>query len=251
MDLLYSQNFAENADGWIALNENSVQWSNSDSTPSFDGTNGYGELNMKMPAARGPFSRFRQTDEPVYIRMNENALNGIVLQLAFYLDTGDSNGLTNDQRVDYSVNLDTEEAPPGTTNKFVRDYMFNFGFYDDNTGPGAGKRRFVVSTSNNSPGNPKNPERGPIPIETTGWYIFQHKFYPCDNDKVCVQLSMYSSDCALVKRWPSAVVTISSDNNRDLLQTDSFNVRIGWIVINQLPSLKLKIDGQVYGKIES
>jgi hypothetical protein len=129
-----------------------VTWS-SGFTPTFNGTDGFGQLSMAATYP-GPFSRFRPVDtDPVLLTM-DNTPGGIVLQLAFYLDVSASNGLTSGQLVDYSVALNLEDPLI-----FVRDYVFNFGFYDENdtTGPGAGTRRFVISRSNNAASSGSGP----------------------------------------------------------------------------------------------
>eukprot|EP00889_Picochlorum_renovo_P006773 jgi/Picre1/33803/NNA_001282.t1 len=244
IDLLYSQNFEENADGWFEVTAgNAVTWITGFS-PEFDGKSGVGQLIMENTESNaGPFTGFRQTgSEPVGIILNET-MDGIILQLAFYLNVSDTNGLTNDMRIDYSIAPQTIRG-----DAFVRDYMFNFGFYDDDTGPGSGERRFVVSTSNNSPGFPKNPDKDPISINQSGWYIFRHNFYPQGED-VDVQLSIFDSDCGLVKSWTPQKVTVSGDGNRDLEASEPFYVRYGWIVNNELPTDSLTIDGQVYAKV--
>ena len=237
---LYSQNFSVNADGWLKLGENEVTWLG-DFSQQFNGVNGVGQLSMVSPNG-GPYTRWRVTDSaPLDIKLSD-VPSGIILQLAFYLDVSDSNGLQNDQRVDYSIGLQQGDF-------FVRDYMFNFGFYTDVALPGSG-RRFVVSTSNNSPGWPKNPDKDPVAITQSGWYIFRHKFYP-DGQSVFAQLSIFDSECSLVKSWAPQQVTVSSDSNRDLGVSDPFYVRYGWIINNFLPSNSLKLAGQVYAEVLS
>jgi len=242
---LYSQNFSENADGWVEYEGGAVTWLD-DFSPPFNGVSGVGQVNTS-----GPFTRWRAADsDPVDIIMDD-VPSGIIVQLAYYLDVSDSNGLTNDQRVDYSVAL-TDNSENKEGDGFIRDYMFNYGFYDDIEGPGSGERRFIVSTSNNSPGWPKNPDKDPIAITQSGWYIFRHKFYPQEGgDGVFVELSIFDSDCGLVKSWDPQQVTVSSDNNRPLAGSEPFYVRYGWIITNQLPLDSLKVAGQVYAEVIS
>lgn len=245
VDVLYSQNFEQNADGWAEVTTGNLVTQVGGFSPTFNGTGGVGQLTMVQPYA-GPFSRFRPTGtDPVNIVMDTTP-NGIVLQLAFYLDVSANNGLTDGQLVDYSVALNMASGA------FVRDYVFNFGFYDDGTGPGANTRRFVVSTSNNaasstSTANPKNANNDPISIDQSGWYIYRHEFYPMGQD-VYAQLSIFDANCVEKKAWAPQQVTISGDGDRPMTTSDTFYTRYGWVVINQLPSNSLKIDGQVYGK---
>jgi hypothetical protein len=246
-DPLYSQNFAENAEGWVVNNDNAVTFLGGFSPP-FNGVSGVGQVSVANPNG-GPYTRWRATgSEPVDIKMID-VPSGIILQLAYYLDVSDSNGLQNDQRVDYSVGL-TDNSVNKQGDGFIRDYIFNFGFYNDATGPGSGQRRFVVSTSNNAPGNPKDQNRDPISISQSGWYIFRHKFYP-EEQNVFAQLSIFGSDCSLVKSWAPQQVTVSSAGNRNLEASEPFYVRYGWIVNNNLPSDSLKMAGQVYAKVIS
>lgn len=142
-----------------------------------------------------------------------------------YLNVG--GGWANDTRFDFSSAINNS----GGTH--LRDFIFNAGFYDsgDNTGPGAGTNRFVISASNNSsPGSayPKNPMKNPIAISTTGWYTFEHHFY--DNAGVlAVDMSIYDSSSTLVNSW-----TLS--NNSDLISGVGGN-RYGWFDYNEFSVL--------------
>ena len=112
----------------------------------------------------------------------------------------------------------------------LRDYIFNAGFYNENdvTGPGAGTNRFVISASNNAIANPKNPARDPIAIGTTGWYIFQHRFYINDGALAC-DLSIYANDCL---GQPINERTLGTP--ADLI-SDVGGVRYGWFAVNDFP----------------
>jgi len=142
-----------------------------------------------------------------------------------YLDVG--GGWANDTRFDFSSAVNNS----GGTHK--RDFIFNAGFYNDATGPGAGVNRFVISASNNSqPGSAyaKNPARNPIAISTTGWYTFQQHFY--DNAGVlAVDLSIFDSSSALVNSW-----TLSDPS--DLVAGVGGN-RYGWFDYNQFSTLAI------------
>lgn len=119
-----------------------------------------------------------------------------------YLDI--EGGWDNDTRFDF------DSAVNDSDGNFLRDFIFNAGFYDsaDMTGPGAGTDRFVISASNNSsPGSayPKNPGRAPIAISTSGWYTFEHHFY--DNAGILnVDMNILTSGGGLVNSW-----TLGSD----------------------------------------
>ncbi|MES2469446.1 MAG: VPDSG-CTERM sorting domain-containing protein [Verrucomicrobiota bacterium] len=134
-------------------------------------------------------------------------------------------GWANETRFDFSSAIN---KAAGT---FMRDFIFNAGFYNDATGPGANTNRFVISASTNSqPGSAyaKNPAMDPFAISTTGWYTFEHHFY--DNaGTLAVDLSILDSSSTLVNSW-----TLS--NPADLISATGGN-RYGWFDYNQFSSL--------------
>jgi hypothetical protein len=141
--------------------------------------------------------------------------------LAVYLDV--DGPWANDTRFDFSSSINN--AAGG----FLRDFVFNAGFYNDATGPGAGTDRFVISASNNatrSSSFPKNPGRSPIAIATTGWYTFEHRFY--DNAGVLnVDMNVYDSMNALVGSWTLGTDPIVGVGGN----------RYGWFVRNEFSVL--------------
>lgn len=140
-----------------------------------------------------------------------------------YLNVG--GGWANDTRFDFSSAINNA----GGTH--LRDFIFNGGFYNDATGPGANTNRFVFSASNNSqPSNAyaKNPARSPIAISTTGWYTFEHTFYD-DAGVLAVDMEIFDVANALVGSW-----TLS--NPLDLIAGVGGN-RYGWFSYNQLSPL--------------
>jgi hypothetical protein len=140
-----------------------------------------------------------------------------------YLNVG--GGWANDTRFDFDSAINKSD---GT---FNRDFVFNGGFYSDNTGPGTGTDRFIFSAGNNSqPGSAyaKDPGHDPIAIDTTGWYTFQNHFYD-DGGVLAVDLSIFDSSAALVHRW-----TLS--NPADLISGIGGN-RYGWFDYNQFGDL--------------
>lgn len=136
-------------------------------------------------------------------------------------------GWNNDTRFDWDSSINDAGG------NFRRDYIFNAGFYNDATGPGANTNRFVISAGNNSqPGSAfaKNPGHDPIAISTTGWYTFEHHFY--DNSGVlAVDMSIYDDSNALVHRW-----TLSDPS--DLIASIGGN-RYGWFDYNQFAALEI------------
>jgi hypothetical protein len=140
-----------------------------------------------------------------------------------YLNVGGS--WANNTRFDFN------SAINNASGTHLRDFVFNGGFYDDNTDPGANTDRFVFSASFNSqPGSAyaKNSDWDPIAISTTGWYTFEHHFY--DNAGVlAVDMSIYDSASSLVNSW-----TLS--NPADLITGVGGN-RYGWFDYNQFSTL--------------
>lgn len=130
-----------------------------------------------------------------------------------------------------NTRFDFDSAINNSSGSFLRDFIFNAGFYSDNTGPGANTDRFVISASNNSqPGSAyaKNPDKDPIAIDTTGWYKFQDHFY--DKDGVlAVDMSIFDSSGTLINTW-----TLS--DTADLITGVGGN-RYGWFDYNEFPDL--------------
>jgi hypothetical protein len=152
-----------------------------------------GPTALPITSGNGPFTRFRPSTVADPLVNTFPASGQLVTQLAIYLDVdGD---FDNDSRFDWEdVNLNRANGD------FLRDYIFSVGFYNDALAPGANTNRFIVSASNNAPGNPRNPDRNPIAISTSGWYIFQHRFYagsctagPAENC-VFADLKIFSTD---------------------------------------------------------
>jgi hypothetical protein len=148
--------------------------------------------------------------------------------LDIYLNVG--GGFANNTRFDFDSAISQSDA----SNTFLRDFVFNGGFYNDATGPGAGTDRFVFSASTNSqPGSAyaKNPARDPIAISTSGWYTFQQQFV--DNaGTLAVVMTILDSGGDLVHQW-----TLS--NPGDLTATVVGGSRYGWIDFNEFGFLAI------------
>lgn len=140
-----------------------------------------------------------------------------------YLDV--NAGHTNDTRFDFS------SAINDAAGNFLRDFVFNAGFYDsaDVAGPGAGTDRFIVSASNNagrSNSFPKNPGRDPVAIGATGWYTFMHEFY-VDGTMLAVDLSILDASNTLINTWTLGGDPIANVGGN----------RYGWFARNELSTL--------------
>lgn len=134
-------------------------------------------------------------------------------------------GWANNTRFDFS------SAINNAAGTHLRDFIFNAGFYNDATGPGANTDRFVISASNTAqPGSAfaKNPARDPIAIATAGWYTFEHHFYN-NAGTLAVDMSIFDTSSALVNSW-----TLSDPV--DLIAGVGGN-RYGWVNYNQFPFL--------------
>lgn len=138
----------------------------------------------------------------------------------------------NDTRFDFS------SAINNAAGTHLRDFVFNGGFYDDASGPGAGTDRFVFSASNNAGranSFPKNPGRDPVSISTSGWYTFEHHFY--DNSGVlAVDMTITDASDHLIHSW-----TLS--NPSDLIGGVGGN-RYGWFAQNEFALLAID-DGEM------
>jgi len=128
---------------------------------------------------------------------------------------------SNDVRFDYS------SAINNSAGTFLRDFVFNAGFYNaaDLDAPGGGANRFIISASNNAGranSFPKNPGRDPFAILATGWYTFEHRFY--NNGGVLnVDMNIYDSSAALLRSWTLGTDPISGVGGN----------RYGWFVNNE------------------
>jgi hypothetical protein len=156
---------------------------------------------------------------------NEFPASGYTTEVDIYLDP--ASGAVNDTRFDWTSAIST---PAGTHR---RDFVFNGGYYDDATGPGAGEPRFVFSASTNSGRGssfPKNPARDPIAITEAGWYTFQHHFYDDGTGVLAVDLTILDAGGAVVHTWtlsdPSDVIGVTVGGNR-----------YGWFATNEFSFL--------------
>jgi hypothetical protein len=136
-------------------------------------------------------------------------------------------GAANDTRFDWSTAI----SMPDCT--FRRDFVFNFGFYNDSVSYGSGPR-FVVSGSNNagrSGADPRNSGRNPIVIATTGWYKLETVFEN-DGGTLKATLSVYNSANTLV---PNATWVL--EDATDIIGTTVGGNRYGWFANQEFSSL--------------
>jgi len=203
----YFNGFETDTNGWTGANRVA------------SGTNGVTSASgaFHAEAVGGPFTNWGGYT-------NEFPANGYTTAVDIYLDP--ASGTVNDTRFDWTSAIST----PATTHR--RDFVFNGGYYNDATGPGAGPR-FVFSASNNTGrGNsfPQNPARDPIAITAAGWYTFQHHFYNNGSGVLAVDLSILGPGGAPVHTWtlsdPSDVIGVEVGGNR-----------YGWFATNEFSFL--------------
>ena len=150
---------------------------------------------------------------------------GYTTAVDIYLDP--ASVAANDTRFDWTSAINT----PANTHR--RDFVFNGGYYNDATGPGAGDSRFVFSASNNAGranSFPKNPGRDPIAITDAGWYTFQHEFHDNGSGVLAVDLSILDAGGAVVHTW-----TLSDPS--DVIGTTVGGNRYGWFAQNDFSFL--------------
>jgi hypothetical protein len=258
VEALWVNDFSISTDGWVPRAGSALQRVDHNPPPNFPPGSFKGLLAgptaLPITSGNGPFTRFRPSTVADPLVNTFPASGQLVTQLAIYLDVDAD--FDNDSRFDWDVNLN--KKGPGPSPAFLRDYIFSVGFYNDASPPGANTNRFIVSASNNAPGNPRNPGRNPIAISTSGWYIFQHRFYagsctvgPAENC-VFADLKIFSTDnngdCG--EQVTDAAWTLSSGGIGDSLRAeddilDTGGVRIGWLYYSQLP--ELYVDFTYYG----
>ncbi|MGB5014567.1 MAG: hypothetical protein WBO68_11135, partial [Pyrinomonadaceae bacterium] len=133
-------------------------------------------------------------------------------------------GFGNDTRFDFSS---AASQPDGNHR---RDFIFNCGFYSDG-GPYGSGNRFVCSSSNNSPGNPRDPGRSPVFVDSSGWYTLKHTFRN-NGGVLAVDMVLLDSVGSVKGSW-----TLSDPT--DIIGTTVGGNRYGWFVTNGFPFLAI------------
>ncbi len=188
-----------------------VTAASADILQGFEGSNSEGWTNV-VPVASGTHGIASKTgnghaeadptvgpngDDGAYVFWNvgDGAVPpGFVSSVDIYLDL--SSGASNDTRFDWDVALQDNSG------NFVRDFVFNGGYYDQTSMTGAGSR-FVVSAGNNAGranSYPEDPNHDPFAITSTGWYTFQHHFQD-DNGVLRVDMTILDANGNVEKTW--------------------------------------------------
>jgi PEP-CTERM motif len=211
--IVFQQGFETNNAGWDAFG------GSFDAPRVPSGTNG-------VTSASGSFHGLAHASATNWGGYNSVfPIGGYRTDLDIYLDL--TGGAANDTRFDWDSAVST------STGGFLRDFVFNGGFYNDTDATGTGNR-FVFSASNNTGranSFPKNPGRDPFAITTSGWYTFEHDFR--DNGGVlAVDLKIFDALDNLLHTWTLSTPT-------DLIGANVGGNRYGWVVNNEFSSLAI------------
>jgi hypothetical protein len=184
---LFFQGFEANIDGW--------------ETPTrvASGTNGItsatGSFHAEAAGGAGDFTRWGGYNTST--GGSPGPFQPYTTSIDIFLNTSGGAGVANDTRFDFT------SAINNLAGTHLRDFAFNVGFYSDDTGPGAGTDRFIVTASNNTGranSFPKNPARDPFAISASGWYTFQHSFFD-NGGALGVTLSILDPANTLLHSW--------------------------------------------------
>jgi hypothetical protein len=209
---------------------NTTDWESTTRVPS--GTNGIASASGNYHAEAAPGAKGNPNSDTFgrWGGYNYGAGNNVPTtfqaystSIDIYLNVG--GGWANDTVFDF------DSAVSNAAGGFLRDFVFNAGFYNDGTGLGANTNRFVISASNNSQRGSafaKNPGRNPIAISTTGWYRFEDDFYN-NGGVLAADLKIFDSANTLLNTWTLSDVS-------DLIAGVGGN-RYGWFDTNEFSTL--------------
>src|ERR1041385_4643231 len=159
-------------------------------------------------------------------------VGGYVTSVDVYLDPAGlaSAGTLNDTRIELD-SAESNSTVSGGLPGFLRDFVFNGGYYNDTDGTGSGPRFVFTASNNGGRGSafPKNPARSPFSINATGWYTFQHHFYNIGGKLAC-DLGILDSAGHVLKTW-----TLSDAS--DIIGVNVGGNRYGWFLTQELPFL--------------
>lgn len=181
---LYSNGFESDTTGWVAPIRRVAS-----------GTNGITSAsgNFHAEVGSGAFTQWGGYNYGAGIV--PTVFHEYTTSVDIYLNV--QGNFANNTRFDFS------SAINNSAGNVRREFIFNAGFYNDGTGPGANTNRFVISAGNNSQPNSafaKDPGHDPIAIVNTGWYTFQNHFYN-NGGVLAVDMSIYNSSHSLIHTW--------------------------------------------------
>eukprot|EP00545_Synedropsis_sp_CCMP1620_P001429 CAMPEP_0119019292 /NCGR_PEP_ID=MMETSP1176-20130426/21448_1 /TAXON_ID=265551 /ORGANISM="Synedropsis recta cf, Strain CCMP1620" /LENGTH=304 /DNA_ID=CAMNT_0006973457 /DNA_START=365 /DNA_END=1279 /DNA_ORIENTATION=+ len=140
---------------------------------------------------------------------------GYQTSIDIFLNSEDSVG--EDYRIDWS------SAINHVTGVHRRDYIFHVGTDVNNHGG------FVVSATNNSPGQPDKPSENPVYLAEGGWYTFQHSFDQDANGTLLANMNLFDATGELLGTWARLTVD-------DIIGVTVGGNRYGWLVTNTFPT---------------
>jgi hypothetical protein len=206
----FYQGFETNTNGWVGANRATL----SDGVPSHSGG-----FHAEAPTGTGTYTLWGGESRPF-------PLAGFKTDIWVYLNMTPA-GAANDTRFDWTTAIGMPDCG------FRRDFVFNFGFYNDSVAPGSGPR-FVVSGSNNAGrpnSDPRNSGRNPFAITTTGWYKLEEVFEN-DGGTLKVTLSVYDSTNTLLHNASQNASWVLEDAT-DIIGTTVGGNRYGWFATQE------------------
>ena len=196
----FVQTFETNPDGWRGVVHSRAR-------------GGVGE------AASGAFTRWGGYS-------NVFPAGGYTTSLDIYLDLAATQAAGDDTRFDWSSAVSTSDCG------FLRDFVFNVGFYiGTQTCTIGGDRgaRFLINGSTNASRSGANPcAPSAIAVTSSGWYTFTHRF--TERDGVLVG-TLTVQGAGVSQSW-----TLSTPG--DLIGSVGGN-RYGWFVMQEVPLLQI------------
>jgi hypothetical protein len=145
--------------------------------------------------------------------------NGYTTSVDIYLDMSKATG--------GDVRFDWDSASSNSTGGYGRDFIFSVGTKP--SVPGS----FVVSASNNAPGNPSGGV-APVTISKSGWYTFKHTFRN-DGGMLAVDMRVLDAKGVELAKW-------TRSDPSDIIGGTNATVggnRYGWLVYNDFQTLAL------------
>jgi len=220
----WSQGFEQDISGWDVFNASF--WPERVSSGTNDIVSSSGSWHAELaPGANADGQRTNAATN--WGGYSSSFGDGYITRLDIYLDV--DNGWSNDTRFDFTSAINNPDGD------HRRDFVFNIGFYDDSSGPGADTDRFIISAGTNAGranAYPKNPGGDPVAVSETGWYTFEHVFYDAGGGVMAVDLNIWDSADVLINSW-----TLSDAS--DVIGTTVGGNRYGWVANNEFSVLAI------------
>ena len=177
----------------------------------------------RFKAASGQWYVVAGKDAYAFSRLNGYSdtfpANGYTTSVDIYLDMSKNQVLGTDRRFDWS------SAINGPDGNHRRDFIFHVGTNPNDTG------NFIVSVSNNAPGNPAA-GKVKLWISRSGWYTFKHTFREDRFGQLAVDMRVIDSNGKVLKKW-------TRKNPTDVIGETVGGNRYVWLVNNDFYKLRL------------